>query len=259
MTTLFVVCGVAGGAFLLCQLTLTLVGLGGGDCHDGGSLDVQGGDFAAHGGGLDVHTELAGHGQGDDFHAGAAGHEHGAGAEQHAGPTHDDAQTQHRAAAQLAAQHDGSWLFRAISLRTVVAALTFFGLTGLAAQSAQASTGTTLLCATSAGLIALYSVYWLMQSLYGLRSEGTARIERALGKRAAVYLRIPGHNAGCGKIQVNLQNRTMEYLAATAGEGIATGATVAIVEIIDPCTVRVTPVCETERTAHVDQPSVSPD
>jgi hypothetical protein len=251
MTTLFVICGVAGGAFLLCQLTLTLVGLGGGELHDGGSLDVHDGDFAGHGDALDVHTELAGHGGGNDLHTGAAGHEHGA--------THEETQTHERAVVQPVAHHDASWLFRAISLRTVVAALTFFGLTGLAAQSAQASTSTTLACAISAGLIALYSVYWLMHSLYGLRSEGTARIERALGKRASVYLRIPGHNAGCGKIQVNLQNRTMEYLAATAGEGIATGATVAIVEIIDACTVRVTPVCETERTEHVDQPSACPN
>jgi hypothetical protein len=234
MTTLFVVCAVAGGAFLLCQLLLTLVGLGGGEWHDGGGLDMHGGDFAGHDG---------------DLHAGA---------DQHAGSTHDNAQTQERAAAQAAVGHDASWLFRAISLRTVVAALTFFGLTGLAAQSAQATSSTALVCATLAGLTALYSVYWLMQSLYGLRSEGTARIERALGKRATVYLHIPGHHAGCGKIQVNLQNRTMEYLAATAGEEIATGATVAIVEIMDPCTVRVTPVCPAERTEHVEQHSASP-
>ena len=54
-------------------------------------------------------------------------------------------------------------------------------------------------------------------------AEGTVRINRALGAEATVYLRIPGNRQGAGKIQINLQNRTMEYLAVTLGDAIPTG------------------------------------
>lgn len=214
MTTLFVVCAAAGGAVLTCQLVLTLIGFGG-DWHSGDmELHVD------HAGGGDLHTDA-----GADAHAGTDAHQG-----QAAGQSH----------------HDAAWLFRAISFRTVVAALTFFGLTGLAAQSAEATTATTILLAAGAGLLAMYGVYWLMQTMYGLRAEGTARIERAVGKRGSVYLPIPGHSGGCGKIQINVQNRTMEYQATTDGETLAAGAAVVVTEVLNTDTVRVIPLCDRE-------------
>ena len=221
MTTLFAVCAVVGGTVLVVQLAMTLLGLAG-DMHDVGGdvhvgFDAHGGDF--HGGDLhsgDVHYS-------GDLHAADAGHAHGGATPQ---------------------AHDSSWLFQVITVRTVVAALTFFGLAGLAAMSAEASTPVTLGAAAAAGFAAMYGVYWLMRSLTMLRHEGTARIERAVGRRATVYLKIPPHNTGNGKIQINLQNRTEEYLATTAGDEIPAGATVQVVEIVDPNTVRVEPVTE---------------
>jgi len=147
--------------------------------------------------------------------------------------------------------HGSSWLFGVISFRTVVAALTFFGLAGLATESAGASKPTVILVAIAAGLGAMYGVYWLMLSLYRLRAEGTAKIHRAVGRHATVYLRVPGHEEGTGKIQVNLQNRTMEYLAMTTGDELPTGAKVVVSDVITPNTVAVEPVSETERTDHV--------
>ena len=72
-----------------------------------------------------------------------------------------------------------------------------------------------------------------------LRAEGTVRIQRALGQQATVYLRIPAQQQGTGKIQINLQNRTVEYLATTTGEAIPSGASVVVTKILGSDTVQV--------------------
>ncbi|NLX53601.1 MAG: hypothetical protein GXY58_00635 [Planctomycetaceae bacterium] len=139
--------------------------------------------------------------------------------------------------------HGSTWLFGVISFRTVVAAVTFFGLAGLASDSAHMGGPLTLLIAVCAGAAALYGVHFLMQSLYRLRHDGTAQIHRTLGERATVYIPIPPNNEGLGKIQIRTQGRIMEYTARTRGpDRLRTGTTVEVVEIVNPMTVEVEPV-----------------
>jgi hypothetical protein len=221
MTGVFLVCATVGGTVLAIQLVLTLIGLG----SHGLDMDVS------HDVGGDFHGDVGG-----DFH-GDAGDLHGGDADLHGDSGH--------------LHHDSTSAFQVISFRTVTAALTFFGLFGLASQSTGASQPTVLLVALAAGAAALYGVYWLMRAVYRFNAEGTAKIQHAVGKHASVYLRIPGHEAGAGKIQVNLQNRTMEYLAMTAGEPIPTGAKVVVVDVLTPDTVAVEPLLETERVENV--------
>ncbi len=142
-------------------------------------------------------------------------------------------------------------LFGVLSFRTVVAALTFFGLSGLAAESTGAGTLTVLAVACAGGAAALYGVYWLMLALYRLRAEGTVRIRRTVGREAVVYLAIPGHHTGAGKIHINLQNRTMEYRAVTAGDALPTGTKVIVANVAASDTLEVEPALEPERIEHV--------
>ena len=135
-------------------------------------------------------------------------------------------------------------LFSVLSFRTIVAALTFFGLSGLAAQSAGASTPTVLMVAIGAGLAACTASSTSCRHCIPCAGEGTVRIDRAVGRPASVYLKIPGHNAGSGKIQIDLQNRTMEYLAVTDGAEIQTALRVVVVAILNPTTVAVDAVPE---------------
>jgi len=135
--------------------------------------------------------------------------------------------------------HDALGLFKIISFRTVVAALAFFGLSGLAAQSADCSTPTVLLVAVAGGGAAMAAVYWMMRGLYELRADGTERIQRAVGRPGVVYLRVPGFNSGSGKVQVNLQNRTVEFQAVTAGPELPTGANILVAGVVDPSTLEV--------------------
>ena len=163
----------------------------------------------------------------------------------HDGDVHDPAHagTDH--------DHDTSWLVGIITFRTLVAALTFFGLAGMAASANKLAPPVTLAVALGAGSGAMYAVAMLMRALHNLRAEGTARIERAMGLAGTVYLSIPAQKAGTGKVQLNLQNRTVEYRAITPDHELPTGSKVVVVGIIGPDTVEVVSATESERLSHV--------
>lgn len=209
-TMIYEIAAAVGGTFLLCQFAMTLLGMGGHEMPHDLPDDVP-----------------------HDFHFGHAdGHDGG-----HSSDSGDD-------------HHDSSWFFRMISFRTLVAALTFFGLAGLAGSSAELPAASVLVIALAAGAAAMYGVHWLMQSLYRLRADGTVRIQRAIGQAATVYLRIPPNRSGVGKVHINLQNRTMEYEAMTSHELLPVGAKVVVVDVLGPDTVEVEPAVEAERTVH---------
>jgi hypothetical protein len=149
-----------------------------------------------------------------------------------------------------AAHTSTTGVFRVLSFRTVIAALAFFGLGGLGAQSVGWAPLPTIVFASVCGLAALYAVYWLMQSLQRLDDDGTASIRRSIGLHGTVYTTIPESQSGTGKIQISLQNRTMEYLAQTSGAQLKPGAKIVVTDIVTPDTVAVEPAFEDEGTDH---------
>jgi len=216
VATIFLVCALVGGTVLAVQFVLAFVGLGAEALDvdvpgDVGDADVDFGGDVDVGGDMDL--------DGDPGH--------------------------------VADHLDSSSMFEVISIRTVVAALTFFGLGGLTARSMEVSTPMQLVAAVAAGVAAMYGVFWLMRSLMRLRSEGTPRIGGTVGRHGTVYTTIPAGESGTGKIQINLQNRTMEYLALTHGDALAPGAKVVVTGVVTPDTVAVEPVLEPEGSHHV--------
>lgn len=249
MSLLFAISAAIGGTVLICQLILTLIGLGG-DLADAGGAG-GGGDF---GGGF--HGDLAVDAAGADLQADAAGGiatdmpdlAHAADVSEMAHAGHGAGHADHGGGAHASTVG----VFKVISFRTLIAALTFFGLAGLAAQAADYPPVHALLVATACGLGAMYGVYWLMRAISSLRSEGTVHISQAVGRRAMVYLKIPARQSGRGKIHVNVQNRTTEYLAMTAGDAIPGGAAVVVLKILGPETVLVAPLAaQAQEVNHV--------
>jgi hypothetical protein len=140
--------------------------------------------------------------------------------------------------------HNSTWVFGVLTFRTVIIGLTFFGLTGKAALASGFEQPKPLVIAVVCGLASMYGVYFLMRGLYRLTADGTERIDRAIGEQAMVYLAIPGHNAGVGKIHVTVQNRTIEYEAMTAGERLPTGSRAVVVGVLSSDRLEVEPVVE---------------
>jgi hypothetical protein len=172
-------------------------------------------------------------------HAGfdGGGHEMaGAGHDSGDGTTHDSA---------------SSWFLSMLTIRTLSAALAFFGLAGSAA-SHHYEPLETLGIAILAGAVAFFFVGWMLRLLTRLNVDGSARIERSVGSRGTVYLSIPGAKAGVGKVHVSLLNRTLEYKAITSKEeALPTGAKIVVVNVVSADTVEVAPITESERTNHV--------
>jgi hypothetical protein len=174
-------------------------------------------------------------GIGGDHDVGGDGHEPGFDVH------HDVGGGAHHGHAAHDAAHGSSWFFGMLSLRALTAALAFFGLAGLGATQSAIEEPLRLLIALAAGVAAMFLVGWIMQSLAKLRSEGTVRIDRAVGATGTVYLTIPGARAGAGKVTVNVQNRLMELQAVTAqANELPTGAKVTVVSVVSPGTVEVT-------------------
>jgi membrane protein implicated in regulation of membrane protease activity len=193
MAMLFLTCAVVGGTILVCQFLLTLIGFGGEHGFDT-SHDLAH-DFSVESG----HDAAGGHATEGDGHDASHG-------------------------------HGSSWLFAVISFRTLVAAVTFFGLVGLAAQSFQQTVGVQLLLAVAAGSGAMYGVHWLIRMIGRLGEDGTLRVRTALGQEGTVYIPIAGQRAQAGKIQLRLQNRLVEYEAVTsAADRLPTGTKVRVV------------------------------
>jgi hypothetical protein len=182
--------------------------------------------------GADMHTDVPG-----DVHVDFGGH----GDLHHGDAAHTD--------------HGSTWLFSVISIRTVVAALTFFGLGGMAALSALGEdTVVNSLYATVialvAGAAAMFGVHFLMRTLYSLGADGKLNLNNAIGHSGTVYLPIPPGNSGSGKIHIRVQGRMTELAARTsADQKLAAGTPVRVVGVVEGSTVSVEPVGQTTKTA----------
>jgi membrane protein implicated in regulation of membrane protease activity len=174
------------------------------------------------------------------------GGEHGLDVDHEVGLDHDIG---HESGHDVGHEHASSVFVGLLTLRTVTAALTFFGLAGLAALSSRPDEpGLSLGIALTAGVGALLLVATLMKMLYRLKADGTVRIDRAVGRPAVVYLTIPARKQGAGKVTVKLQNRTMEYHAVTPEQELPTGASVMVVSVVGPSTLEVVPAANLEKT-----------
>jgi hypothetical protein len=149
-----------------------------------------------------------------------------------------------------AATHDSTWFFGIITFRTLVAAVTFFGLAGMWAMEREIRATGVLLIALGAGVAAMFGVYYVMQSLTKLDSEGTLRVERAVGRSGTVYLPVPANRTGAGKIHMKLQNQLVELQAMTPHDRLPVGATVVVTGVIGPDIVEVALPTPVETTAN---------
>ena len=209
LDTVFNLTAIIGGTVLVFQFVLMLLGLGG-----DGDLAADGADLS---GGLDAGGVDAG---GADVAAGDA--------------------TWHEAADADLGHPDAHWFYEVLSLRTLSAAVTFFGLAGITARAYNEPATIAFVIATLAGIAATFIVYWLFKQVYRLQHTGTENIRNALGLSATVYVPVPAKRGGAGKVTFRLQNRLAEYQAVTDDDQrLKTGEKVVVVGIVNSDTVRV--------------------
>jgi len=214
MFEIYLFCATVGGTLLVIQTMLTALGLGESDTEIGDDVSL-GLDVVEAGGDLEV--------TGD---ADAGGFDLEADTD---APADSDS-------------HGSLWLFRMLSFRTLVAATTFFGLSGAASLQSGLNATVALVIALVVGICAMVAVHGLMRTLSRLSHDGTVRITDAVGKPATVYLPIPANREGAGRVQVRMDDRIMEYEAVSSNQQrLKTGAKVVVVGILGPATIEVEP------------------
>lgn len=137
------------------------------------------------------------------------------------------------------AHHDSTWFFGILSLKSLVAAIAFFGLGGRLLEALEAGAVLSFFGALAAAAIAMVVVAWLMRLLVSLKHDGTVRIEGAVGLPARVYLAVPAQNTGVGKVMLQLQGRTVEYQAITNGDALPSNSNAVVVGVVDDMTLEV--------------------
>lgn len=148
--------------------------------------------------------------------------------------------------------HSDHWLFGMLSFRTLTAFSAFFGLGGLAGESAHFTWSETAGLALLAGSAAFFGVAWLMKQLTRLNADGTIFSEEAVGERGTVYLRVPAN--GQGKVQVTVREQVLELAArSSTGHELPTGTSVRIVGLLGPDVVDVVPLEEVPGHQHAGQ------
>ncbi len=89
------------------------------------------------------------------------------------------------------------------------------------------------------GITFMFFLAFLIKHLTALSQNKCFRIQFCVNKTADVYLSIPAHGAGFGKIQVSINGTIHEIAAMTTGEMIPTGNKVLITEVLDEHSVKV--------------------
>jgi membrane protein implicated in regulation of membrane protease activity len=146
-------------------------------------------------------------------------------------------------AADALTGHDSAHfeIFRILSFKTLLAGVTFFGLSGLAGLAAGLHPALATVIALVVGFLAIYAVYWIYKKISSIRSDGTVTAKSLVGTHGKVYIRIPANHSGAGKIQINQQDRTMEYEAFTTGKMLPSGTEIVVTRVISSTSVEVEP------------------
>ena len=133
--------------------------------------------------------------------------------------------------------HDGGGIF---SVKPLTGFFLGFGWIGGFSLGRGAEVWVAVILGCMAGGAMMAVIVFMFRAILAIRSDGTARIEDAVGAVGTVYVTLPPAKAGGGQVTVTFRGRQETYAALQAGEkAIASGEKVKVLSLIDPRTVLV--------------------
>ena len=136
--------------------------------------------------------------------------------------------------------HTGMNLY---TFRNLINFLLGFGWTAIILNSKIKSTFLLVLISVLVGVGLVVAVMYLFKWLSSMQQTGTINLYKAaIDCQGSVYIPIPGHREGEGKVQVTINDSVREYNALTDGDALKTGVQIRIVEVINANTVLVEPM-----------------
>ncbi|MCU0447458.1 MAG: hypothetical protein MUE85_21380 [Microscillaceae bacterium] len=111
--------------------------------------------------------------------------------------------------------------------------LMVFGWTSIVGLNRDLSPVLSALLGGGLGYGTMYGWAWMFSQLLKQTADGTLDLNRAIGVEGEVYLTIPAHERGTGKITVVVQGQLCELDAKTSGEQIATGKKIQVIALLE--------------------------
>ena len=144
-----------------------------------------------------------------------------------------DMDVSHADAADLHSAASSDFDFKLLSLQSLSAFFTMFGLVGLAiTRQWQQGVGASLVGAFLAGSASVWISGKMFSVAAGMQSSGTLNMRNAIGATGKVYLSIP--DKGIGRVTVKFQSRVMELDAISDdGSPIPTDTAIRVVDAND--------------------------
>lgn len=127
---------------------------------------------------------------------------------------------------------DAGGTLQLFSVRNVINFLLGVGWGGVCLSSSIASHTLLAVAALLTGCVFVALFAFIFKQARKLEHDGAFRIEDSVGQVADVYLRIPAHRGGEGKVQYSFQGSVQELPAITDGEQIPSGSKVRVLEVI---------------------------
>lgn len=128
--------------------------------------------------------------------------------------------------------------FKVLSLQSLAAFLMGFGWAGLGGLRGSGwGTGASILAGLVGGIAMVWLLGWLLRMVYDLQASGNIPMAHVVGKEGEVYLTVPAHGAGVGRVRVVVDGRQRIYPAASADEAVERGARVVVERVSEDRTV----------------------
>jgi hypothetical protein len=135
---------------------------------------------------------------------------------------------------------DGSSL---LSVKPITGFFLGFGWGGGIALDYNLSLAVATLIAGVNGFVLMALLAWAIQLIYSLRTDGTRKINDAIGAVGTVYITLPASRASGGQISVTVSGRLETLPALNAAlRPIPSGEKVKVVGVVDTSTVLVEPL-----------------
>jgi hypothetical protein len=124
---------------------------------------------------------------------------------------------------------DGDAPFQLFSFRNLVNFMLGFSWAGISFYGLIPNKVLLIAVALLIGIVFVAAFFLMMRQLHRLAEDNSFRIANTLHKTGSVYLSIPAHKSGKGKVQLSVNGAMHELDALTEQERIETGAMVRVV------------------------------
>ncbi|MCH7413137.1 NfeD family protein [Belliella sp. R4-6] len=121
--------------------------------------------------------------------------------------------------------------FQLFSLRNLINFLLGFSWTGISFFTSISNKTILILLAIAIGSLFVYLFFLIINQVRKLAEDNSFKLSNTLNRTADVYLTIPGHKKGKGKIMISVNGAFHELDAVTENETIPSGAVVKVVRI----------------------------